>query len=45
MPNLTMRNLRLMKFLFAVVKMKRWVEKCNDDVRTEEVFWIEGERS
>lgn len=37
MPNLTMKNLRLMKFLFAVVKMKKWVEKCNDDVDLIEI--------
>lgn len=40
-----MKNLRLMKFLFAVVKMKKWVEKCNDDVDLIEIkslwhLWI-----
>lgn len=34
-----------MKFLFAVVKMKTWVEKCNDDVDLIEIqslwhLWI-----
>lgn len=45
MPNLTMKNLRLITFLFALVKMKKWVEKCNDDVDLMEVkslwhLWI-----
>lgn len=37
MPNLTMKNLKLKNFLFAVVKMKKWVEKCNDDVNLTEI--------
>lgn len=32
-----MKNLSLTEFLFAVVKMTKWVEQCNNDVDLIEI--------